>query len=70
MGGRRRSALLQEGDWLLARLSAKPDITLRALRAELGERGTKVSYDAVWRFVRQARLTFKKNAARQRAGSP
>lgn len=67
IGGRRRFALLHERDWLLARMSSAPDFTLRGLRAELAERGTKVSYDAVWRFVRQAKLTFKKNSARQRA---
>jgi transposase len=69
IGGRRRFALLHERDWLLARITAKPDVTLRGLRAELAERGTEVSYDAVWRFVRQARLTFKKKPARERAGS-
>ena len=60
MGGRRRFALLAERDWLLARIAAAPDLTVRALRAELAERGTKVSYDAVWRLLRDERLTFKK----------
>jgi transposase len=60
MGGRRRFALLAERDWLLARIAAAPDLTVRALRTELAERGTKVSYDAVWRFLREERLTFKK----------
>jgi transposase len=69
IGGRRRFALLHDRDWLLARITAKPDVTLRGLRAELAERGTKVSYDAVWRFVREARLTFKKKPAGERAGS-
>ena len=45
----------------MVRMAAGPDFTLRGLRAELAERGTEVSYDAVWRFVRQARLTFKKS---------
>ena len=63
MGGRRRFALLHERDWLLARVSAAPDLTTRALRSELAERGTKVSYDAVWRFLRDERLTFKKKSA-------
>ena len=31
------------------------------MRAELAERGTKVSYDAVWRFLREERLTLKKS---------
>ena len=64
MGGRRRFALLAERDWLLARIAAAPDLTGMALRAELAERGTKVSYDAVWRFLRDERLTFKKKPAR------
>ncbi len=63
MGGRRRFALLGERDWLLARIAAAPDLTGQALRA-----GTKVSYDAVWRFLREERLTFKKKPARHRAG--
>jgi transposase len=64
IGGRRRFALLHEQEWLMARMAAGPDFTLRGLRAELAERDTEVSYDAVWRFVRQARLTFKKKPAR------
>ena len=68
MGGARRAVLLAERDWLLARLSAVPDLTIRGLRAELAERGTRVSYDAVWRFVHQAHLSFKKKPARRRAG--
>ncbi len=68
MGGRRRYALLGERDWLLPRIAAAPDLTGRALRAELAERGTKVSFDAVWRFLREERLTFKKKPVRRRAG--
>ena len=68
MGGRRRFALLAERDWLLARIAAAPSLTGKALRAELATRGTKVSYDAVWRFLHEQRLTFKKKPARRRAG--
>ena len=64
MGGVRQGVLLPERDWLLARLAAVPDLTIRGLRAELAERGTRVSYDAVWRFMHQARLSFKKKSAR------
>ena len=60
VGGRRPLALLHEQDWPLARMSSGPDFTLRGLRAELAARGTRVRYDAVWRFVRQANATFKK----------
>ena len=69
MGGRRPFALAGERDFVLQRLHEKPDITLRALAAELAERGVRVSYFAVWHFCAREGLTFKKNAARQRAGS-
>jgi transposase len=58
---RRRVVLLPERDWVLARLAAAPDLTVRALRVELAERGVKASYGAVWRFLAAERLTFKKS---------
>jgi transposase len=69
MGGRRRLPLLPQREWLLARIAAAPDLTVRALRAELVERGVKISYGAVWSFLAAERLTFKKNSARRRAGA-
>jgi transposase len=69
MGGRRPLRLQWERAWLLARIAEKPDLTLRAVMAELAERGTPASYGAVWRFFKHEGITFKKNAARQRAGS-
>jgi transposase len=69
MGGNRPYVLAGERDWLLARLSETPDITLRALLAELAERGIKVSYYAVWHFFEHEGVSFKKKPARQRAGS-
>jgi len=60
MGGRRHFVLLAERDWLLARIAKAPDLTVRALRSELIERGTKVSYGAVWLFLTAEGLTFKK----------
>ena len=69
-GGNRPYALAGERDWLLARLAEKPDVTLRALVAELAERGIKVSYYAVWHFFEHEGISFKKKPARQRAGSP
>jgi transposase len=67
VGGNRQPLLLSERDWLLARVSAAPDLTVRALRAELAARGTNVCVDTVWRFLMAAGLTFKKNSARRRA---
>ena len=47
MGGRRPLQLKGERAWLLARIAEKPDLTLRAVMAELAERGTPASYGAV-----------------------
>jgi transposase len=69
MRGRRAWVLVKERDWLLRRLAAQPDITLRALATELAERGIKVSYYAVWHFFEREGISFKKKPARQRAGS-
>jgi transposase len=77
MGGRRRVILLSERAWVRARLAADPDLTWRALRAELLARGVRVSYGAVWAFLKLERLSFKKPCARPsgdartwRAGAP
>ena len=60
-GGPRRSPITAAvGDWLRARLAEKPDLTMRALAAELSQRGTSVTHDTVWRFVRKQGLTVKK----------
>ncbi len=67
-GARRRPVLLAERDWLLARIASAPDLTVRALRAELAERrAVRVGYGAVWRFLAREGLTFKKKPARRRA---
>ena len=69
VGGRRSYALAGERDWLLSRLAEQPDVTLRALLAELAARGIKVSYYAVWHLFEHEGISFKKKPARQRAGS-
>jgi putative transposase len=68
VGGRRRPALENEREWVLARIAEKPDLTLRALAAELSERGVKAGQYAVWSFFKREGLTFKKNTPRGRAG--
>jgi transposase len=67
MGGHRRPILLSEREWLLARLSVAPDLTVRGLLRELGDRDVKVSYGALWAFLAAEGLTFKKNPVRRRA---
>lgn len=69
MGGHRRPVLEGERDWLLARLRDKPDLTVRALAAELAERGIVVSHVSVWNLLRRENQTFKKKRARQRTGA-
>jgi transposase len=69
MGGNRPRLLAGERTWLLARLAAAPDLTLRALVMELHARGVRASYGSVWRILRDAGISFKKNAIRHRAGS-
>ena len=66
MGGRRKRILSgSHRDWLLERTAT--DFTLRGLVAELGERGVKVDYVQVWRFVHAEGLSFKKKRATRRA---
>jgi transposase len=69
MGGRRRFVLAGQRAWLLERIAMEPSVTLRRLQAELAERGVVVSYGAVFDFVHEEGLSFKKNRAAQRAGS-
>ena len=60
MGGWRQLLLKGERTWLLARIAEKPDLTLRAVVAELAERGTPASYGAVWRLFKHEGISFKK----------
>jgi putative transposase len=71
MGGHKPRKLAGEhAEWLRRRCADKP-FTLRGLVRELAEeRQLKVDYRAVWAFVHDEKLSFKKNADRQRAGSP
>ena len=69
MGGHKPKAISGEHRiWLITRCSSG-DFTLRGLVAELSERGLRVDYHSVWDFVHAEDLSFKKNRARQRAGS-
>jgi len=61
--------LAGERAWLLERLAAQPDLTLRGVQGELAARGIRVSCKAIWNFFRAEKLTFKKKPARRRARS-
>ena len=60
MGGQQPFVLADEQAWLLGRLAAKPDLTLRGLLSELHARGIVVSCFALWHVLRRAGLSFKK----------
>ena len=69
MGGHKPKAIRGEHEtWLRERLR-QGDFTLRGLVVEFAERGLEVDYHSVWNFVHAEQLSFKKNRARQRAGS-
>lgn len=70
MGGKRPVLLAGQRAFILDRIEAVPDLSLRALAAELAERGVVVSYGAVWTFMHREGLSFKKKRAAGRAGSP
>lgn len=60
--GGHRCAVLPDGagDWLLARLAEKPDLTIRVVTTELAERGVQLAQDTAWRFVTRAGQSVKK----------
>ena len=70
MGGHKPKKITGEHRaWLLER-TRENDFTLRGLAAELAERGLEVDYRTMWNFIHAEKLSFKKNRARRRAGSP
>jgi transposase len=69
MGGHRKRLLEPHRALVIGRMRAVPDITLKALVAELAEQGIRTSPVSVWRLVRSEGLRFKKNAVRRRAAA-
>jgi len=70
MGGHKPKAIRGAHEVWLRRRIGEGEFTLRGLVGELAGRGLKVDYRAVWNFVHAEKVSFKKNPARQRAGSP
>lgn len=69
MGGHKPNILSGPNrDWLLER--AATDFTLHGLVAELAERGVKVDYVQVWRFVHAEGLSFKKASCPPNSSDP
>jgi transposase len=71
-GGDRRSARIEaHAGEILALVKAEPDITLEEIASRLIEsHGERFVPSVLWRFFDRRAITFKKNRARQRAGSP
>ena len=67
MGSRQARSLAAQRGWLLERIVEKPDVTLRALVAELNGRAVTTSYGSVWRLLKDEGISFKKKPARIRA---
>jgi transposase len=67
MGGHRKVLLEPHRAFVLERLAASPDMTMKMLVADLAAHGIVTSTVSVWRLVRSAGMTFKKNAVRRRA---
>src|SRR5258708_26942250 len=57
-------------EWLLARIAEKPDLTLRAVVAELAGRGTPASYGAGWRVFFHEGVPIKKKTPRPPTRTP
>ena len=70
MGGDRRSRAIEvHKDWLLALVAQEPDLTLTEIRGRLAaDKSFAPSVSALWRFFERHGISFKKNAARRRAG--
>lgn len=70
-GGDRRSARIEgHAEEILALVEATPDITLAEIADHLCKaHGERFAPSVVWRFFDRRNITFKKNSARQRAGS-
>jgi putative transposase len=68
--GGRKPRTLSGGvaDWLRERIASGP-FTLRGLTGELAARGVKTTPRAVWVFVREQDLTFKKSRPSPRSSS-
>ena len=69
--GHCRSPLERHEQWLLDVVAAEPDLTLDEIGTRLAStKRLKAGRTSIWRFYERHNITFKKNAARRRAGSP
>ena len=70
-GGKSRSPLQPHRDWLLKLVAEEPDLTLRELEQRISEGvGLVTTERSIRRFFKRYGISFKKNAARPRTGTP
>ena len=68
-GGYRRSRLAAHDEPLRSWISREPDLTLEEIRTRLErELGVRIGTTALWHRLEKLGLSYKKNAARRRAG--
>jgi len=67
IGGHRRSRVQDAEPALRRWIADEPGLTLEELRERLAEQGIGIKIGALWHQLNKWNLTFKKNAARQRA---
>jgi transposase len=67
IGGHRRSRLEEAEPVLRGWIATAPGLTLEELQERLAARGIAIKIGALWHQLNKWNLTFKKNAARQRA---
>jgi transposase len=67
VGGYRRSCLVDKERQIRAWIKAEPDLTLMEMCERLAKQGIAIKVPALWHQLDKWNLSFKKNAARQRA---
>jgi transposase len=68
-GGYRISRIAPAKEEITGWIKEKGDLTLKEIRGRLLERGIEIKESALWYQLDKWGLSFKKNAARQRAGA-
>ena len=67
IGGHRRSRVAEKESVLRAWIEQEPGLSLAELCERLAGQGVSIKIGALWHQLNKWQLTFKKNAARQRA---
>ena len=70
MGGYKTSPLDAHAEAVLGLIASRPDLTVDEIRSELRALGIRTGRGSVWRFFTRHGISFEKNRARHRAGSP